>query len=247
MLTLSELRTMLSRDESKSTQKDALLFVHGYNVAFDDAARRTAEMAYDLRFGGPAVFFSWPSRHQLLAYGPDSDEAHYSAHHLADLIAFVSQTIKPARIHIVAHSMGAKVFVEAMDILRDRRDVRTASAVQTIVLAAPDVRRDEFVRAMDFMRSADDSVTVYASSHDEALAMSDIIHWEPRVGQANPLLLVKGADTINASAIPTDFIGHGYFGNSVALEDMLAVFSGRRAPRPPHVTPMSGGGFVFAP
>ncbi|SIT51767.1 conserved hypothetical protein [Paraburkholderia piptadeniae] len=34
-----------------------LLFIHGYNVSFEDAAMRTAQMAYDLDFAGAPVFF----------------------------------------------------------------------------------------------------------------------------------------------------------------------------------------------
>ena len=40
----------------KSEKRSALLFVHGYNVTFEDAARRTAQMAYDLAFEGAPVF-----------------------------------------------------------------------------------------------------------------------------------------------------------------------------------------------
>ena len=29
---------------------DVLVFVHGYNVGFEDAARRAAQLAYDLNF-----------------------------------------------------------------------------------------------------------------------------------------------------------------------------------------------------
>ena len=35
------------------------MFVHGFNVSFADAARRTAQIAYDLAFGGPGAL-SWP-------------------------------------------------------------------------------------------------------------------------------------------------------------------------------------------
>jgi esterase/lipase superfamily enzyme len=36
----------------------AFVFVHGYNVAFDDAIFRTAQIAHDIAFDGPAVLFS---------------------------------------------------------------------------------------------------------------------------------------------------------------------------------------------
>ncbi len=41
----------------RSKQKSAFVFVHGYNVGFEDAARRTAQIAYDLKFdGAPSLF-----------------------------------------------------------------------------------------------------------------------------------------------------------------------------------------------
>jgi hypothetical protein len=49
----------------RSDEHDALLFIHGYNVEFDSAARRTAQLASDLGFKAPAIFFSWPSQGTL--------------------------------------------------------------------------------------------------------------------------------------------------------------------------------------
>src|SRR5690606_2009371 len=34
---------------ARSSAKQAFVFVHGYNVGFDDAVKRTAQIAYDLR------------------------------------------------------------------------------------------------------------------------------------------------------------------------------------------------------
>jgi esterase/lipase superfamily enzyme len=36
--------------------KDAFVFIHGYNVSFEDAARRTGQFAYDLKFVGAPIF-----------------------------------------------------------------------------------------------------------------------------------------------------------------------------------------------
>ncbi|WP_157660323.1 alpha/beta hydrolase, partial [Burkholderia ubonensis] len=63
----SEMRTKALNASTPSV----LLFVHGYRVSFDDAAMRTAQMAYDLDFAGAPVFFSWPSRGTLLGYFDD--------------------------------------------------------------------------------------------------------------------------------------------------------------------------------
>ena len=53
---------------AKSAGKNAFIFVHGYNVTFADAARRTAQMAYDLGFDGAPVFYSWPSQASYASY-----------------------------------------------------------------------------------------------------------------------------------------------------------------------------------
>jgi esterase/lipase superfamily enzyme len=40
-----------------SAAKDAFVFVHGYNVSFEDAARRTGQLAYDLQFDGAPILY----------------------------------------------------------------------------------------------------------------------------------------------------------------------------------------------
>ncbi len=43
-----DVRSTIARDGNRS----AFVFVHGYNVKFKDAAKRTAQMAHDLKFAG---------------------------------------------------------------------------------------------------------------------------------------------------------------------------------------------------
>lgn len=44
-----------------STSKTCLVYIHGYNCSFKDAAERCAEIACGTDFKGIATFFSWPS------------------------------------------------------------------------------------------------------------------------------------------------------------------------------------------
>jgi esterase/lipase superfamily enzyme len=53
---------LLKRRVAKSERKEAFVFIHGYNVTFEDAARRTAQFASDLQFDGAPVLYSRPSR-----------------------------------------------------------------------------------------------------------------------------------------------------------------------------------------
>ena len=57
----------LSLDEFKaqaiaeSKSQIPLLFVHGFNVPFEAAIYRAAQIAYDVKYQGPIMVFSWPA------------------------------------------------------------------------------------------------------------------------------------------------------------------------------------------
>jgi len=105
----------------KSTQQ-VLIFVHGYNMGFEDSVRRTAQLASDLVFKGAAVAFSWPSRGLLYGYLPDVQSATWAGEHLADLIT----DLRSAGIHnvfIISHSMVLKL------LLKQRASSRLGEAI----------------------------------------------------------------------------------------------------------------------
>jgi hypothetical protein len=50
---VNELRDSLPSADAR----EALIFVHGYNVSFEDAARRAAQISVDLNFRGRTLMF----------------------------------------------------------------------------------------------------------------------------------------------------------------------------------------------
>ena len=50
---------------AKVPVKQAFVFVHGYNVLFEDAVYRTAQLAYDLGFEGAPIFQLAVSRAEI--------------------------------------------------------------------------------------------------------------------------------------------------------------------------------------
>jgi len=58
-------------------------------------------------------------------------------------------------------------------------------------------------------------ITLYASDNDRALKASREVHDYRRAGQAGGLSLVlPGMDTVDATPLDTDFLGHSYYGDN---------------------------------
>jgi len=110
-----------------SQDRQLLLFIHGYSATFRDAARRTAQMAYDLNYQGPSMFFSWPagaeseSFQEKANYLKDLRRAEESDEDLISVLAGISRYSGAKSIHLVAHSMGNFVLTEALKTIDDRR------------------------------------------------------------------------------------------------------------------------------
>ena len=45
----------------KASNRTPLIFVHGFNVSYQNAILRAAQIAYDLKYQGPVILFTWPS------------------------------------------------------------------------------------------------------------------------------------------------------------------------------------------
>ena len=77
-LELDAARKEMADKIKTANSKSLLVFVHGYNSGFGDAAMRTAQIAYDLKFPGMPFFYSWPSANRVRAYLPDEEAARLS-------------------------------------------------------------------------------------------------------------------------------------------------------------------------
>ena len=196
-----------------SATREAFVFVHGYNVAFEDAARRTGQIAFDLNFVGAPVFYSWPSKGSVDGYTADETNARWSQDHFKRFLCLLTQHVAAAKIHVIAHSMGNRVVCEALKDLSLQAD--SGISLDHIVLAAPDIDADTFKELAAMLEKLAQHVTLYQSSKDKALLASKKIHGNPRAGE--PVLVITGVDTIDASAVDTDFLGHSYFADTWAL------------------------------
>jgi esterase/lipase superfamily enzyme len=208
----------LATTVATSPNKEAFVFIHGYKTSFEDAARRTGQLAYDLGFNGAPIFYSWPSKGDLPGYAADEGTIIWTAPHLTAFLQQVAVQSNAKTVHLIAHSMGNRALTQALANLATPPAGTSRPHFREVILAAPDVDRDIFKQLAAAVASSADRVTLYASSHDEALAASKKVHEFPRAGEAGKSVLVlKGIDTIDVSSVDSSFLGHSYFGDNTSV------------------------------
>lgn len=198
--------------------RQALLFVHGYNVAFTDAVRRTAQLAYDLGASGPPMCFSWPSQGSVPGYTVDEANIEWAERDLLTFLMTVLEVATVERLYVLGHSMGTRGVTRALMRLLAGHPA-LATRVREVILAAPDIDRDVFLRDVaPALHAVGMPVTLYASSRDKALAASRTVHGTARAGDVDGgVVVAPGVETIDASAVETGFLGHSYFAEEKSL------------------------------
>ena len=228
---------------SKRYNGQAFVFVHGYNMSFDDAIFRTAQISHDIGFDGPAVTFSWPARGGTLDYRHDIDTAKASRDGLRQLLEVIASDTGVTAVNLVAHSMGNDPVIE---VLREQAEITSRQGKTTdfklneIVLAAPDISRRVFEQfAARFVSLARGGVTLYASKNDLAMklsktAASGLI----RAGDVpqEGILVVPGIESIDISDAGTGFLSnnHSTFAERAhIISDIQLLFESTRDKHPP--------------
>ena len=223
--------------------RDVLVFIHGFNTPFDEARDRTAQIVADSRFGGVAVLFTWPTKHELFGYVSDKDNATASRDALQSLLQEISATPGVGKVHVLAHSMGGWLAMEALRqaAIAGERDL--SGHLGEVMLASPDIDMDVFAGQMARLRPA--NVTVLATANDRALSLSSALaQSRQRVGAINPSkpedrerLEALGAKVYDLTSFSDGFIDHGAYAD--APDVLHAIGAQMAAPREQDVNTMS--------
>lgn len=206
-----------------SERKEVFVFVHGYNTTFEDGALRTAQLAADLRIDGAPILWSWPSAGRPLAYRADAKQAESPAEASA-LAAFLEDVVRSTgatRVHLIAHSMGNRPLMAALKLIGEHQSL-PARPFDEIVFAAPDVGVREFDALWPTISGLGERYTLYASGRDKALMLSQQINQMQRIGDATPIVLRPGLQTIDTTGASGGLLGHADFAGT-ALDDFRAV------------------------
>jgi esterase/lipase superfamily enzyme len=208
---------------AKVPVKQAFVFVHGYNVLFEDAVYRTAQLAYDLGFEGAPILYSWPSLGTEIGYPVDLNNAEWTAPQLRWFLEDVATKSSADVVHVIAHSMGNRPVVSALNRIAAESAAAVRSRFRQIVLTAPDIDAATFRQLAAALPRVGTRVTLYASSNDRALQLSHKYQGYPRAGDTVPrVVIVRGVDTVDVSALDTGLLGHSYYGdNRSVITDLL--------------------------
>ncbi len=216
-----------------ASSTDALVFVHGFNVAFQDAVFRFAQIIWDLGYSGLPVLYSWASRGSMIDYPYDRNSALIGRKPFLDLLGdLAKQGI--TRVHILAHSMGNFLVLDALSTHAPPQPL----GIEELVMAAPDIDVDQYKLVAPMVRKLTKGMTLYASSVDKALAISRTLAGKiPRAGDVfdgKPVLVGK-VDTIDASAIGAEIMGlnHSHYATDRSiLNDVKRLLADGKRPPP---------------
>jgi len=234
--TKAEFVDSLKQSVVKSPKGQLLVYIHGYRVTFEEAARQTAQLAYDLDkdLSLVPVFFSWPSRGKYLAYRADLDNAEFSKPRLTEFLRMIAKRAGAKSVHVIAHSMGNQALRYA---LKDIRSSGSDPIFHDLILTAPDIDADVFKdQIAPWLRNKAKRTTLYCSRTDVALWLSKRYRRGQVVGD-EPIVF-DGIDTIDVSGVDTSPLKHSYFRESkTVLSDLYDLVMGgldpvdRRGPK----------------
>ncbi|MBL8818886.1 MAG: alpha/beta hydrolase [Planctomyces sp.] len=236
----------LSTSVSAGDDRQLLVYVHGFSASFRDAARRTAQMAYDMNYPGPAMFFSWPagSSEEGLNrwnYTNDLRRADESRDAMVEILTQLAQRTGARRIHLVAHSMGNHLLTESLRIMCDQAGgpKKVQPMFDAIAMAAPDVNAQHFSKStVNRIQGFSRQFTIYASRYDKALKFSEQLNGWKTLGSINEFSKEVDAldrwDVVDVSDVSSDLFstGHTYYGDMPeVMLDLASMFAGTPIPK----------------
>jgi esterase/lipase superfamily enzyme len=231
----------------RTSSASVVVFVHGYNYGFERHCRAAAELQRTVTGQAVVLMFSWPSNGRPTDYMPDQADVEWSVPLLARLLADLGDRLGSERVQVLAHSLGSRGVVFALERLAGERATRPL--IGQLVLVAPDFDAETFVERLPALVPLASGITLYASSNDTPLKASRQLHDSPRLGEAGELLTVaEGMQTLDVSPLGRyEVLGHEYFlfHPRVAADLAALLGEGRDAEDRAGLRPVRSNGLVY--
>lgn len=192
----------VSQRLARAKRKEVVVFIHGYNNSFDDAAKATGKICNTLSAEFVCVSLSWPaggSGGAFYGYNIDRESGEFAVLDLKKAIRTLATADGVKRLHLIAHSRGADILLSAlhqlgMESYMTRMSIGERYKISNVVLFAPDVDLDVATTKLFGFVSDPDApfgtraspygllppvgslhLTVYSSPNDQALALSSAL------------------------------------------------------------------------
>lgn len=219
----------------KDSNRTPLVFVHGFNVRFEEAILRAAQISYDLKYQGPIIVFTWPAgagdgffEQNLLnkTYENNSANAKASIQIFKNFLSMLQKN--DIKINLMVHSMGHQVVLAALKDLSESEIKKPA--INQLILNAPDFAISDFGAVAKNIKKISDQTTLYCSYNDKAMLASKTFNKNERLGACANF---AGIDVINVGAIDDSALGlgHGYYSSRPILSDISQTLFGIEASR----------------
>jgi esterase/lipase superfamily enzyme len=229
----------------RKSRSELVVLVHGYNTDFDEAVRRAAQIYQDVAFSGVPIVFSWPSFGEMLNYAADKENAAYSVKYLSDFLHTITRAHADT-VHVIAHSMGNRVLLPALEKLAATGGVQVGETI----LTAADYDTGVLDQIIATIRPLTQRITMYVSAKDRATAASGGLHKNPVAGDASDSFYYrpKYLDTVDATRIAAILsLNHFYSAeHPLGLQELREVVE-YRLPAEDRwaIEPRPGGGWQF--
>lgn len=216
----------------KKSKRTPLVFVHGFNVRYEDAVLRASQIAYDLKYQGPVILFSWPAGAGDGFFDDKMINRTYemnlknAADSIANFKSFLEELkAQDLKINLMVHSMGHQVVLPALSLFAEANAQK--SIINELVLNAPDFAANEFTKSIGALKDTSKRITLYCSYNDKAMLASETYNKTERLGACS---FVDDVDTINVSQIDAPTmgfgLGHSYYSSRAILGDVFQVLLG---------------------
>ena len=210
------------RMETTARGQAPVLYLHGFYISFERGCRRALTLKESLGLEGRFALFSWPSDGVITNYTHDEADLYWSVYPLRGVLADMIDRFGTGDVNIVAHSLGTRGVMLAL-VLMAQVHQDDGPLINQVVLIAPDIDAGIFKQYLPLIRPLVRNMTVYVSSKDSPLALSQQVHGYPRLGEAGEHLEnLNGIEIIDISDIPIRGpSGHLYHLNqSIMTEDL---------------------------
>lgn len=221
--------------------REVVILIHGYNTSPENAIYRAAQLKADTGYSDPIVAFIWPSDSTdgIFGYVAAKNGVMAAQARLVDVLKILAADDHIKRIHILAHSMGALLAVQALSEYAKENRNAAEMKIAEIVLAAPALPITIYRERLSVVRGMiSGGMTVYASRHDKPLWLgSDMVDRDRLIGyilnsRLGPVAVsgdstefIDASNGTTESGIESNFLKHSIFLEDEGLRaDIVSIF-----------------------